>query len=64
MSQLKSAPPPQEEELPSALPADEPAPADEDPAGEDESCMSMIPETEEGAGEVELEQGDDETRPR
>jgi hypothetical protein len=65
MLQLKSAPPPlEEEEVPSALPADEPAPAADDLTGDDEPCKSIPPEPAEGVGEVELEHGDDETRPR
>ena len=74
-SEIASAPPPQEEEIPSVLPADEPAPVvaacragsrrgAEDLAGDDELWKSINLEKAEGVGEVELEHGDDETRPR
>ena len=58
------------------LPADEPAPraaaaepgapraGAEELAGDDELWKSINLEKSEGVGEVELEHGDDETRPR
>jgi hypothetical protein len=77
-SEIASAAPPQEEEIPSVLPADEPAPfvaalaepeaaaapVADDLTGDDELWKSINLEKAEGVGEVELERGDDETRPR
>ncbi len=64
-----AAPAQEEEEIPSVLPADEPAPAasaaeaaGDDLAGEDDLWKSINLEPAEKPGEVELERGKDETQ--
>jgi hypothetical protein len=75
-SEIAAAPPEQEEEIPTVLPADEPAPAatataePESPAtpsagdltGDDELWKSLNLEPAEGVGEVELERGDEQNQ--